>query len=54
MFKLFGYSDADAQKGRDVVMEVETRLAKAFRSRVELRDPESNYNKMSMEQLKND
>ena len=54
MFKLYGYSDADAQKGRDVVMEVETRLAKAFRSNVELRDPESNYNKMSMEQLKND
>ena len=54
MFKLFGYSDADAQKGRDVVMEVETRLAKAFRSNVELRDPEANYNKMSMEQLKND
>ncbi len=54
MFKLYGYSDADAQKGRDVVMEVETRLAKAFRSNVELRDPEANYNKMSMEQLKND
>ena len=54
MFKLFGYSDADAQKGRDVVMEVETRLAKAFRSNVELRDPEANYNKMSMEQLKKD
>ena len=54
MFKLYGYSDTDAQKGRDVVMEVETRLAKAFRSNVELRDPEANYNKMSMEQLKND
>ena len=54
MFKLYGYSDSDAQKGRDVVMEVETRLAKAFRSNVELRDPEANYNKMSMEQLKND
>jgi len=54
MFKLFGYSDADAQKGRDVVMEVETRLAKAFRSNVELRDPEANYNKMSLDQLKND
>ena len=54
MFKLYGYSDADAQKGRDVVMEVETRLAKAFRSNVELRDPEANYNKISLEQLKND
>ena len=54
MFKLFGYSDAEAQQGRDIVMEVETRLAKAFRSNVELRDPEANYNKMSMEQLKND
>ncbi|MBO7417496.1 MAG: M13 family metallopeptidase [Bacteroidaceae bacterium] len=54
MFKLYGYSDADAKRGRDVVMEVETRMAKAFRSNVELRDPEANYNKMSMEQLKND
>jgi len=33
---------------------VETRLAKAFRSNVELRDPEANYNKMSLDQLKND
>ena len=33
-------------------MDVETRLAKAFRSRTELRDPHANYNKMSMEELK--
>ena len=31
------------------LMDVETRLAKAFRSRTELRDPHANYNKMSME-----
>ena len=40
------------KKGVDVVMDVETRLAKAFRSRTELRDPHANYNKMSMEELK--
>ena len=33
-------------------MDVETRLAKAFRSRTELRDPHANYNKMSMEEVK--
>lgn len=35
----------------EVVMDVETRLAKAFRSRTELRDPHANYNKMTLEEL---
>ena len=33
-------------------MNIETRLAKAARSQVELRDPHANYNKMDMETLK--
>ena len=52
MFQLAGYDEATANRARDIVMDVETRLAKAFRSRVELRDPQANYNKMTMAELK--
>ena len=52
MYQLSGLDAATAKKGMEVVMDVETRLAKAFRSRVELRDPHANYNKMSMEDIK--
>ena len=52
MYQLAGFDEAIAKKGVEVVMDVETRLAKAFRSRTELRDPHANYNKMSMEELK--
>ena len=52
MYQLAGFDAATAKKGMEVVMDVETRLAKAFRSRVELRDPHANYNKMSMEDIK--
>lgn len=52
MYQLSGFDAATAKKGMEVVLDVETRLAKAFRSRVELRDPHANYNKMSMEDIK--
>ena len=52
MMQLAGYDDATATRTRDIVMDVETRLAKAFRSRVELRDPQANYNKMTVDELK--
>ena len=52
MYRLAGFDEATAQKGMEIVMDVETRLAKAFRSRTELRDPHANYNKMSMEEIK--
>ena len=52
MYQLAGFDEATAKKGVEVVMDVETRLAKAFRSRTELRDPHANYNKMSMEEVK--
>ena len=51
MYQLAGFDEATAKKGMEVVMDVETRLAKAFRSRTELRDPHANYNKMSMEEF---
>ena len=52
MMVLCGFDQATAEQVRDVVMDVETRLAKAFRSRVELRDPQANYNKISLDDLK--
>lgn len=52
MFCLAGFDEAVAQKAVQTVMGVETRLAKAFRSRVELRDPQANYHKMSMEDIR--
>ena len=49
MFTLFGQANA-AEKAA-TVLRLETRLAKAAFSNVELRDPIANYNKMSVEEL---
>ena len=49
MFGLFGFADA-AEKAQ-TVLRLETRLAKAAYSNVELRDPQRNYNKMSVAEL---
>ena len=52
MFTLFGNTEADAKRKMQDVMEVETRLAKKFKSATEMRDPESNYKKMTFEEVK--
>lgn len=52
MYQLAGFDEATARRGMEIVMDVETRLAKAFRSRTELRNPQANYNKMTMEEVK--
>ena len=49
MFELFGQENA-AEKAQ-TVLRLETRLANAALSNVELRDPVANYNKMSVEEL---
>ena len=49
MFDLFGYENID--EIAQTVLRLETRLAKAAYSNVELRDPQANYNKMSVEEL---
>ena len=51
MLKLAGESEADAKKHADAVLRLETKLAKASKSRVELRDPYGNYNKMTVAEL---
>ena len=52
MFQLAGFDEPTARRGMKTVMDVETRLAKAYRSRLELRDPHANYNKMSMDEIR--
>ena len=51
VFALLGDSEADAAKHAKTVMEIETSLAKPARTRVELRDPQKNYNKMTAAEL---
>ena len=48
MFQFFGFSKSAAMKKMKNIMAVETALAKVSKSRTELRDPEANYNKMTL------
>lgn len=50
MFALYGYENAEALA--QTVLRMETRLAGAAKNNVELRDPQANYNKMSVEEFK--
>jgi len=51
MFRLVGFTPADAQKNMEAVLTIETRLAKAAYDKVKLRDPHANYNKMTVTDL---
>ena len=48
MFQLFGFSKSAAEKKMKNVMKVEMALAKASKSRTELRDPIANCNRMTL------
>ncbi|WP_210517869.1 M13 family metallopeptidase [Hymenobacter terricola] len=50
IFKMLGDDQATAEKNAAAVTRIETRLAKASRTRVALRDRESNYNKLTVAQ----
>lgn len=52
LFTLSGTSAEEASRAAVAVLKLETQLARAARSRVELRDPEANYNKMTVTDLK--
>lgn len=52
--KLAGYSEKDAVRLADNSIKIETELARAAMSRVELRNPMASYNPMSREQLAKD
>ncbi|MEJ2007655.1 MAG: M13 family metallopeptidase [Acidobacteriota bacterium] len=52
MFELLGDSPQESAAEAKTVMSIETRLAKASMTRVERRNPDKTYHKMSMGQLK--
>src|SRR5574340_419074 len=52
MLELAGAPAEKASAEARTVMTIETALAKASRTNVELRDPEKNYNKMTLAQMK--
>ncbi|HEV8410724.1 MAG TPA: M13 family metallopeptidase [Gemmatimonadaceae bacterium] len=51
MFELLGDGKDVAAAGAKTVLEVETKFALISKTRVELRDPQTNYHKMSMAEL---
>ena len=51
MFQLFGFKKGAAEQKMKNIMKVETALAKASKSRTELRDPQANYNKMTLQEF---
>ena len=53
MFSLIGDNDVRAAANADAVMRIETALAKAQMSRVEMRDPYKTYNKYAVAALEN-
>lgn len=48
---LLGLDEAAAKAKMETVMNLETEMAKISKSRIELRDPESNYHKMTVAEL---
>ena len=51
MFQLFGFSKGAATKKMQNVFKLELALAKVSKSRTELRDPQANYNKMTLQEF---
>ncbi len=54
MFQLYGFSAADACQYAQAIFLHETSLAFVSKSRTELRDPQANYNKMTLKQFAED
>ncbi len=52
MFQLYGFSEEEAAAKRDAVFRFETALALISKSRTELRNPQANYNKMTLQEFK--
>ena len=52
MFRLYGFSIAEAQRAADTVIRIETKIAMISRSKGELRDVLKNYNKMSTDEFR--
>ncbi|NML64798.1 M13 family metallopeptidase [Hymenobacter sp. RP-2-7] len=54
IFQLLGDAPSLAATNADAVLALETKMAQASRSRVDLRDPQKNYNKMPVAQATQD
>jgi putative endopeptidase len=54
MFALLGDAADTAEKNAQTVMALETRLAQASNTKVEMRDPKANYNQRTLAQLATD
>ena len=52
MFQLYGFSAQQAQQNAQLIFQHETTLALISKSNTELRDPQANYNKMTLAQFK--
>ena len=48
MFRLYGFTEQQAQRKMQNVMKLETELARLSKSTTELRDPQANYHKMTL------
>ena len=51
MFQMYGFKKSVAEKKMKNILKVETILAKASKSRTELRDPVANYNRMTLQEF---
>lgn len=51
MLQLVGEDAEEAAEHANIVMKIESKLATASKTRVELRDPEANYHKMTLAEL---
>ena len=51
MFQLFGFKKGSAEQKMKNILKVETALAKVSKSRTELRNPQANYNKMTLDEF---
>lgn len=51
MFKLFGFTEQQAEQKRDLILRFETALALISKSQTELRDVEANYNKTTLKEF---
>ncbi|MBQ8046366.1 MAG: M13 family metallopeptidase [Prevotella sp.] len=51
MFRLFGFTTKEAIEKRDAIFRLETAIALVSKSRTELRDPQANYNKMTLQEF---
>ena len=54
MFRLYGFSAQEAQKRAQELFKQETLVALISKSMTELRDPQANYNKMTLAELRDD